>query len=241
MTVRTRQRGFVPTDDHRGTVRRGSRGGTHGAGRSLSEVATVWDARYAKEGYAYGTAPNTFLTSVAHHLPPGRILSLGEGEGRNATFLATRGWMVHCVDASAVGLEKARRLAARVHATISTEVADLAEYAIAGGAWDGIVSIFCHLPRAPRRRLHRQIAAGLRPEGVLILEGYTPRQLAHGTGGPPIADLLVSLDELRVELGGLDFVIAQEVERDVLEGRLHVGRSAVVQLVARKPSQTASA
>ncbi len=204
---------------------------------SFTDIAREWDARYAKDGYTYGTAPNTFLTSVVHLLPPGRVLSLGEGEGRNATFLAARGWTVHCVDASTVGLEKARRLAAERQVTVTTEVADLRSYAMGRDAWDAIVSIFCHLPSDVRRLLHRHIVDGLRPSGVLVLEAYTPRQLAYRTGGPPVADLLVSLDELRCDLDGLDLVIAREIERDVLEGRLHVGRSAVVQLVGRKPSQ----
>lgn len=224
----------MPTDGVRGEERNPDRPAVDRAATFSSDAGRVWDARYAKAGYAYGTAPNAFLTSVAHHLPPGRVLSLGEGEGRNATYLAAEGWSVHCVDASAVGLDKALRLATEAHVTITTEVVDLAVYDIGPATWDGIVSIFCHLPPAARRRLHQQVVRGLRPGGVLILEAYTPQQLAYGTGGPPVADLLVTLDELRSALDGLDFVIAHELERDVLEGRLHVGRSAVVQIVGKK-------
>lgn len=228
----------MPTDGVRGTWG-GDRRDEERSRTSATDVGREWDARYAKEGYTYGTAPNTFLTSVAHHLPPGRVLSLGEGEGRNATYLAAQGWNVHCVDASAVGLAKARRLAGEARVTLTTEVADLGTYDIDGATWDGIVSIFCHLPPAPRRRLHRQIVDGLKPGGVLILEAYTPKQLTYGTGGPPVADLLVTLDDLRAELPGLELGIAQEVERDVIEGRLHHGRSAVVQLLGTKRDSAA--
>lgn len=134
-----------------------------------------------------------------------------------------------------MGLEKARRLAAARGVTLETLVTDLTDYVIAPKAWDGVVSIFCHLPSAARRRLHAGVLAGLRPGGVFLLEAYRPAQLQYKTGGPPTADLLPSLAELRTELSGLEFFHAVETERDVVEGSLHTGRAAVVQLVAVKP------
>jgi hypothetical protein len=151
-------------------------------------------------------------------------------------YLARKGHQVHAVDASRVGLEKASRLAAAAGLSITTEVTDLSDYVIEPDSRDGIVSIFCHLLPDIRTRLHKAAAAGLRPGGALILEAYLPRQLDYGTGGPPIRELLVSLTELREELVGLDLVVAREVDRDVVEGRLHHGRSAVVQVVGRKPA-----
>lgn len=201
---------------------------------AAADAATEWNFRYAKPGYAYGTEPNRFLVSVADRLPPGRVLSLGEGEGRNAVFLAVRGHDVTAVDASEVGLAKARQLAAEQGVSISTVVADLAEYRIDHG-WDAIISIFCHLPASVRRRMHGDVAAALRPGGVFVLEAYTPRQLEFGTGGPPVRALLVSLEELRGELAGLEMIVARETEREVHEGRCHFGQSAVVHVVARKP------
>ncbi|MBS0002089.1 MAG: class I SAM-dependent methyltransferase, partial [Thioalkalivibrio sp.] len=118
---------------------------------------------------------------------------------------------------------------------IRTEVANLDGYRIEPGAWDLIVSVFCHLPASVRRTLHREVVAGLRPGGHFVLEAYTPAQLALGTGGPPDAALMMTLEALRDELTGLHFEQAQEVEREVHEGRLHNGLGAVVQLLARKP------
>jgi 2-polyprenyl-3-methyl-5-hydroxy-6-metoxy-1,4-benzoquinol methylase len=195
----------------------------------------MWDERYSGETYAYGTEPNGFLVDMAAHLPSGRILCVGEGEGRNAVWLAQRGYHVTAVDASAVGLAKAQRLAASRGVTITTECADLAVFGIEPGTWDGIVSIFCHLPPDLRADLHRRCVAGLRPGGVMVLEAYTPRQLAHATGGPPTAALMMDSATLRVELAGLELVHLMEDERDIREGAFHNGVGAVVQVMGRKP------
>jgi SAM-dependent methyltransferase len=195
----------------------------------------MWDERYSAEGYAYGTEPNDFLTERVGRLPPGRVLCLGEGEGRNAVWLARQGFEVTAVDASAVGLAKAERLADRHGVRVRTVHADLAHYQIEPGAWDGIVSIFLHLPAGLRARVHRDCVAGLRPGGVLLLEAYTPRQLQHGTGGPPSAELMMDADTLRGELAGLDFIELGEREREIREGPFHDGVGAVVQVVGRRP------
>lgn len=194
----------------------------------------MWDARYAGDDYVYGTAPNDFLAGQLDRLPRGRALCLGEGEGRNAVFLAQQGHEVLAVDASATGMAKARRLARERGVEIETRVADLAVFPIAPGQWDLIVSVFCHLPPPLRRNVHRAVVAGLRPGGAFLLEAYTPRQLAFGTGGPPARELMMSLESLREELRGLDFAHGVETEREVVEGSLHTGRGAVVQVLALK-------
>ena len=114
-------------------------------------------------------------------------------------------------------------------------VADLADYPIPGDHWDGIVSIFCHIQPDLRVDLHRRSVRGLRPGGVFVLEAYTPAQLRYRTGGPPHEAMLMTLAGLRRELAGLDFVHAVECEREVVEGRLHHGLGAVVQVVAIRP------
>ena len=195
-----------------------------------------WDERYRRPGFAYGTMPNRFLASVANRIPAGRVLCLGAGEGRNAVFLAQCALDVVAVDWSGVGLAKARRRAAELGVSIKTVIADLTEYVIDPEAWDGIVSVFCHLPPAARTRLHRAAVAGLRPGGAFVLEAYTPRQLEYGTGGPPTADLMTTLEELERDLAGLDLVVARELEREVSEGHRHKGHAAVVQVLGLKPA-----
>lgn len=196
--------------------------------------AEFWDERYAGTDHFYGTAPNGFLASVAERIPAGPVLCLAEGEGRNAVHLASLGHAVTALDQSAVGLAKAQRLAAARGVALETVVADLATYRIVPSAWAGIVSVFGHLPSALRRAVHAGVVAGLQPGGVFILEAYTPAQLAFGTGGPKDPDLLMRLDDLRRELAGLDLLVAQELEREVVEGTAHHGRAAVVQIVAQK-------
>ncbi len=197
--------------------------------------ADSWDNRYAGAEYLYGTAPNDFVAEVALRVPPGPVLCLAEGEGRNAVYLAALGYVVTAVDQSAVALGKAKELAAARGVALETITADLADYSIAPGAWAGIVSVWAHVPPALRRRMHAQVARGLQPGGLFVLEAYTPAQLAFDTGGPRNVDMLMTAAQLRDELVGLDFEILRELERDVREGIKHTGRAAVVQLVARRP------
>jgi len=178
-----------------------------------------WDEKYGAPGHYYGTEPNGFLREHHAMIPAGgRVLCLAEGEGRNAVFLAQQGYRVVAVDQSPVGLRKAEILAAERGVTISTVVADLADYRIEPGRFDGIVSIWCHLPPPLRADVHRRVVAGLKRGGAFLLEAYTPAQLHYGTGGPKSIDLLPTLAELRIELDGLDLVHAVEREREVHEG-----------------------
>jgi SAM-dependent methyltransferase len=196
----------------------------------------MWDERYSKPGFVYGTEPNEFLAAVAGLIPAGPVLSLGEGEGRNAAFLAGLGHEVLAVDQSAVGLAKAARLAAERGVRVETACVDLAGYEIEPGAWAGIVSVFCHLPPAIRVPLYAAVVRGLRPGGAFVLEAYTPAQIGRGTGGPEDPALTVSLADLTRELAGLEFVHARETEREIPEGEHRTGVGAVVQVVGlRRP------
>jgi SAM-dependent methyltransferase len=195
----------------------------------------MWDERYASEEYAYSTEPNDFLAAQAARIPRGRVLCLADGEGRNGVWLAQQGYEVTAVDLSAVGLAKAHKLAASRNVTIHTIQADLGEYEIAPNAWNGIVAIFSHFPASVRHHIYPQAVTGLRPGGVFLLELYTPKQLAFGTGGPRDLELLATLEDLRQDLDGLQFEIAQETEREIYEGQYHQGHSAVVQILGVKP------
>ena len=204
--------------------------------------ASFWNSRYGATGerYVYGTAPNEFLAAVAGRIPPGPVLCLAEGEGRNAVHLARLGHAVTAVDQSAVGLAKARALARRQRVELNIVVADLADFAIGNNAWAGIVAIFMHLPPALRAVVLARAVAGLRSGGLLVLECYSPAQLAFNTGGPRDPALLPTLAGLRAELTGLEFLHGQELERDILEGDGHTGRGAVVQVIGRRPPASKS-
>lgn len=194
-----------------------------------------WDTRYAGDAFMYGTAPNDFLREQVGVLPPaGRVLCLAEGEGRNAVFLAERGFQVTGVDGSKVGLDKAQRLARERGVKLETIVADLRDFDLGTARWDAIVSIWCHVPPDLRAALHPRIAAALAPGGVLLLEHYHPRQLEYRTGGPPDAKLLLTRSELQHDFKALKVLHSFEGEREIREGSGHAGKSFVTQFIAQR-------
>jgi SAM-dependent methyltransferase len=194
----------------------------------------MWDERYSSEEYAYGTAPNEFLAAKVGCIPKGKVLSLAEGEGRNAVFLAKQGYAVTAVDGSVVGLNKAGKLAEENDVLVEFIHADLADYDLGENKWDGIVSIFFPLPSSLRKEMYKKVIAGLKRGGIFLLEAYTPDQLRHGTGGGNSVDVMQSEASLRHELAGLKFKHLVELERDVIEGVYHTGTGSVVQAIATK-------
>lgn len=193
----------------------------------------MWNERYGSDTYVYGTEPNSFLAENGKLLT-GPVLSLGEGEGRNAVFLASLGLDVLGVDGSEVGLAKARALAESKGVVIRTEVADLATYEPTENHYGSVVSISCHLPSDIRRRLHGLAERSLKPDGIFLLEAYTKSQLARNTGGPKDPDLLMDRLELEKEFPHCEVLLSQEIEREVPEGAFHTGLASVVQFIARK-------
>lgn len=194
----------------------------------------TWDERYALDGWAFGTEPNDFLRQESYRIPPGRVLCLGEGEGRNSVYLAEQGYEVVGVDRSQVGMDKTQSLAQERGVFVETVVSSIEDFDLTEGEWQGIISIFFHIAPDLRKKVHRSVARGLAPGGVLILEAFTPRQLEYGTGGPPDRTRLLSLTDLEGEFEELEFLVARETEREVYEGRMHTGRASVVQLVGRR-------
>ena len=198
----------------------------------------MWDERYNGAEYLFGTEPNDFLREVFHNIPAGgKVLCLAEGEGRNAVFLAEQSYTVTAMDMSEVGLNKALKLAHDKGVDIKVQVADLADYQFGEVQWDGIVSIWAHLPELVRQHVHAQITPALKPDGVFILEAYTEQQLTmDAIGGPPATqkERFGSLTILRAELTDLDEITGIEKQRIISEGKRHQGLSAVVQYVGRK-------
>ncbi|MFG6105373.1 class I SAM-dependent methyltransferase [Leptothoe sp. EHU-05/26/07-4] len=194
---------------------------------------TFWNERYITEKYLYGKEANTFLVENVDLLS-GPVLSLSEGEGRNAVFMASQGLNVLGVDCSEVGLEKAQLLAKSKGVAIETEVADLAHYQPKEHHYGSVVSISAHLPSHIRLRLYPLVEAALKPNGIVLLEAYSENQLAKDTGGPKDIDMLMSVAKLRQEFPNLTPILAQELEREVCEGDGHTGLASVVQFIARK-------
>lgn len=193
----------------------------------------MWNERYAQAGYIYGTEPNAFLAEHTYLLN-GPVLSLAEGEGRNAVFLAGCGLQVLGVDSSAVGLGKAQALAAERKVVIETEVADLANFAPRAGHYGAVVSIFAHLPGALRQRLYPLIETSLLPGGLILMEAYAEDQPSYGTGGPKDVDMLMSLEKIREGFPALEPVLLRALTREVIEGSYHTGMASVIQFIGRK-------
>ena len=203
-------------------------------------MSAFWDGKFSGDAYAYGTAPNAHLLEQADHLSLGaKVLVPGDGEGRNGVWLARQGMDVLSVDGSAVGLDKARRIAAASNVPLKTQQADLLEWDWPEAAFDGVVSIFLHFSAADRPRMHAAMAAALRPGGILILEAFRPDQLRHSSGGPKDPDLLYRAEDLRADFAGLRIDLLEEVDCILDEGPLHQGPAATVRLIAHKPSETA--
>jgi SAM-dependent methyltransferase len=194
---------------------------------------TFWNTRYADADYLYGMEPNAFLAEHSGLLE-GPVLSLSEGEGRNAVFLASRGLDVLGVDISPVGLNKARKLATSRGVTIQTVVADLAVYEPAANNYGAVISIFAHLPSAIRQRLYPLIVRSLRPGGLLILESYSENQLRRNTGGPKDLDLLMTTNKIRAEFPTLQPLLLREIDREVVEGQGHTGMASVIQFIGKR-------
>jgi SAM-dependent methyltransferase len=194
-----------------------------------------WDQRYSEPGYAYGTDPNDFLKASLEYLPvKGSVLCLADGEGRNSVFLARHGFKVTAVDSSPVAMDKTQALAQKQKVQVTSIVADLAEFTLDPNQYDAIISIFCHLPVPLRKIVHGFVPNSLKDDGIFLLEGYTPKQLEHGTGGPPIKELLMQLHVLQEELSSLETIHGIELEREIHEGKLHNGLGAVVQYIGKK-------
>jgi SAM-dependent methyltransferase len=192
----------------------------------------MWESRYGADEYLYGLKPNDFLAASVNDLPPGDVLCLADGEGRNGVFLASVGHTVTSVDLTEAGMAKATRLAAERGVELNTIVADLNDFDLGENQWDLIVSVFAHTPPPIRAKVHASIATALRAGGLFVLEAYTPDQIGRGTGGPPVPELTMTLDGLHEELVGMTIQTGQELVRSVIEGPGHTGDGAVVQLIA---------
>lgn len=194
-----------------------------------------WNERYSENGFAYGIHANDFLIENYHIFKPGgRILCLAEGEGRNAIFLAKQGFDVCAVDQSEVGINKLNNWATKENVKIDTVLADLIEYGFGESKWDGIISIFGHLPPALRAKVHHGIIKSLKVGGLYLCEGYTVEQLKFGTGGPKDSQLFLSKEIIEEELKELKVIKLETKERLINEGKYHQGMSAVVQFIGKK-------
>ncbi len=192
-----------------------------------------WEGRYAPESYLFGTAPNAFLTRQKARLPKsGRALSIADGEGRNGVWLAEQGLDVVSMDFSTRAQVKAQALAASRGVKITTEAVDLTTWEWPADAFDVVVAIFAQ--PLERTRLFAGIRRALKPGGLALVEGYPPKQLEYGTGGPGEVERLYTRAQLEAGFAGFSSVEITEYDAEIYEGDGHGGMSALIDLVATK-------
>lgn len=200
----------------------------------MNDPGSFWNARYGAEPTVYGEGPNVFFAQQLAQLTPGRILLPGDGEGRNAVHAAVQGWAARSFDASPVGVEKAKAMAAKRGVTIEAEVGDCHHWA-PDERFEAIGLCYLHLPPALRAGFHPRVADWLKPGGTLIVEGFGPGQLAFTSGGPKALDMLFTTAMLEADFAGLDVVLSVTEEVVLDEGPYHQGQAEVTRFVARKP------
>lgn len=174
-----------------------------------------WDRRYDTPALIWSGEPNRFLEAEVAGMPPGRALDLACGEGRNAVWLAERGWDVTAVDFSARALEKARDLAVRRGVAVRLVEADLADHEPEPGGADLVVVLYLHLPAPERAAVLARAAAALAPDGVILAVGHDLLNLTEGHGGPRDPQILWTPDDVAADLPGLVVERAERVRRTV--------------------------
>lgn len=196
----------------------------------------MWDQRYSKSGYLFGTEPAAFLRKEAARLPnSARVLCVADGEGRNSVYLAGLGCQVTAFDGSPVAVEKAKTLAVERGQDLDFNVSGVEDWDWTP-SYDAVVAIFVQFA-APdlRAKMFDWMGQSVAPGGLIMLHGYVPRQISYGTGGPPTADNMYTTDMLRTAFDGFEILRLVEYDAEIEEGSRHSGTSALIDLVARKP------
>lgn len=195
-----------------------------------------WEGRFAVDDYVFGTAPNAFLASQVHLLAPGQqALSVADGEGRNGVWLAEQGLDVTWQDFSPRAREKAQALAVERGVSLQYRLCDITEFAWPDAGFDVVVGIFFQFLSPPERAaVFEGIKRAVKPGGLILIEGYGPRQLEYGTGGPKKLENLYTEALLQGAFGDLSECRIRAYDAEVNEGAGHAGMSALVDLVARK-------
>jgi SAM-dependent methyltransferase len=201
---------------------------------------TIWSQRYsdAGEDYLFGEAPCRFLEVHRHLFDSGATaLSVADGEGRNSVWLAEQGLAVTALEISPVALEKARRLARGRSVEVNFVQGDMIAMDWPTTVYDFVVGVFIQFVGPQERGVQfARLKRAVKPGGLLLLHGYTPKQLEYRTGGPSAVENLYSEAFLRQSFVDFEIIELREYEDELTEGHGHRGRSAVIDLIARRPS-----
>jgi len=204
---------------------------------SFSDATQFWNERFDKEEFIFGKEPNEYLTLQTRRYlkPKSKVLCIADGEGRNGVWLAKQGMQVVGFDASDIALAKAKQFAKDNQVEIEYSFSDTDSFDWQVNTYDAVIGIFIQFADPQMRaRIFQKTYAALRPGGIFILQGYTPKQLEYKTGGPSLIEHLyteVMIRELTKEFEILDLCC---YEKELNEGARHAGMSALLGLVAKK-------
>lgn len=200
----------------------------------------LWDNRYANVDYVYGVEPNQFFKEILDKYSfEGKILFPAEGEGRNAIYAAKKGLEVFAFDISSEGKNKALKLAKKESVEINYEVGEFFDLQLINEKFDVVTLIFAHFPSNISSRYHTKIAELIKPNGVVILEGFSKGHLElqkenPKVGGPRNIDMLFSVESIKKDFPSFETILLEEKEIELKEGKLHSGQSKVIRFIGRK-------
>lgn len=204
-----------------------------------SDALTMWNTRFGKEEYAYGTEPNQYLKEKLENLEPGSILFPAEGEGRNAVYAAQLGWEVSAFDISEAGKQKALKLAGQKQVSIDYKIGELSKLGYQVEQFDAIALIYAHFPPNIRRGYHKLLHTYLKKGGTIIFEGFSKAHLEYKknnpkVGGPGNLDSLFSIEELKADFNDYEILELKQTTVELNEGNYHVGTGSVIRFLGKK-------
>lgn len=204
---------------------------------SFTDATEFWNARFNKEEFIFGKEPNAYLVKQAQqYLSPGmQTLCVADGEGRNSVWLAKQGMQVFGFDVSDIAISKAKQFAAENSVQVDYSLSNTDEFYWQANTYDAVIAIFIQFADPEMRtRILSQIERSLKSGGILILQGYTPKQLEYKTGGPAAIEHLYTAEMLRAAMTHYEILDLCTYEQVLSEGARHSGMSALLGLTARK-------
>jgi SAM-dependent methyltransferase len=200
------------------------------------DIGQLWDEKFSREGYFYGFEPNAFIASKTDMLKEGgEILCLGEGEGRNATYLASKGFEVTALDASPIGMTKALMMATNRGVSFKTELLDLEQWK-PKETYDAVVTSYLHLEDPLRTQAFKKAISTLKTDGYFIGEFFSINQIPRDSGGPKKSDLLYTLKSLEdiFDMSDCEILYLKEEDVPLDEGKGHQGKALVIRVIVKK-------
>ena len=205
---------------------------------SFADATQFWNERFDKEEFIFGKEPNEYLVEKANqYLKTGdKVLCIADGEGRNGVWLAKQGMQVVGFDASDIALAKAKQFAKDHQVEVEYSFSDTDSFIWHANTYDAVIGIFIQFADpAMRKRIFQKTYETLKPGGLFILQGYTPKQLEYKTGGPSLIEHLYTEELIRDLAKDFNTLELHSYEKALSEGPRHTGMSAILGLVAQKP------